>query len=146
MKRIALLLTAAAGCSPALSSGDNTLLSNMGLYANIEKNVLETRVDEFNPRFALWSDGAKKGRFMRLPAEAPAFDISDPNAWTFPVGTRFYKEFVKDGVRIETRVISYEATDEWFFGAYVWRADQLEADLVEEGVANANGHGYDVPG
>src|SRR6185436_16418070 len=42
-------------------------LSETGLYCDISRLVPATGVRSFRPRFALWSDGAQKRRFIQLP-------------------------------------------------------------------------------
>ena len=46
----------------------------------------------FSPQYPLWSDGATKRRWIRLPA-GTSIDASQPDAWEFPRGTRLWKEF-----------------------------------------------------
>lgn len=82
----------------------------------------------YEPAYALWSDGTDKRRWMRLPAGAH-IDTSDPNDWRFPRGTMFYKEFSRNGVRLETRVLRKVGDDDgaWAVMAYVWQADRAVA-------------------
>ena len=56
-------------------------------------------------------------------------DARDPDAWEFPPGTRFYKEFAL-GRRIETRMIERAGDGSWRFGTYVWNDEQTDAALV----------------
>jgi hypothetical protein len=56
-----------------------------------------------------------------------------------------FKEFSRGGRPIETRVLAREGEEEFFIGTFVWRADLSDADLVEEGVSDADGNGYEVP-
>jgi hypothetical protein len=104
----------------------------------------------YEPAFALWSDGAKKQRWVSLPSvgsEPARIDTSDMDDWSFPTGTRFYKEFSVAGRRIETRLLVKvgPAPEAWAGGAYVWDADQSDATLMPEGLKDADGHGYEVP-
>ena len=64
----------------------------------------------YQPAYELWSDGAEKERFVYLPPETQ-IDTSNPDRWTFPVGTRFYKTFAVGGKRIETRLIEKVAPE-----------------------------------
>jgi len=59
---------------------------------------------EFTPRYPLWSDGMDKRRWLHLPA-GTAIDKADADAWDFPRGARAWKEFSRDGKRVETRFI-----------------------------------------
>lgn len=108
--------------------------------------TLAPGVRAYRPRFALWSDGAEKRRWVSLP-DGARIDTTDLDDWDFPVGTRFYKEFSRGGRRIETRVLMRvgPGRDEWAAGAYVWDADQRDARLAPDGLKDADGHGYDVP-
>lgn len=100
----------------------------------------------YEPRFALWSDGADKQRWIRLPPGVPV-DTTDPDDWRFPVGTRLWKQFSRDGVPIETRLLEKlaPADDAWLMVAYVWNADGTDATIAPEGVQDARGTTHDVP-
>ncbi len=75
-------------------------LSQTGLYADIDGDVVTEAAIGFEPQFPLWTDGAKKRRWLLLP-EGAQVDTSDPNAWVFPVGTQLFKEFTRDSIRLE---------------------------------------------
>jgi hypothetical protein len=49
-------------------------------------------VRPFSPQYPLWADGATKLRWVSLP-KGGTIDAKDPDAWRFPVGTRFWKQF-----------------------------------------------------
>lgn len=100
----------------------------------------------YTPRFELWSDGAQKRRWLLLP-DGAQIDTSTPDDWRFPRGTRFWKEFTRDGVRVETRILWKwgDGRDDWSMAAYLWRQDQTDAELVPGGVQNALGTPHDVP-
>lgn len=105
----------------------------------------------FQPEYALWSDGATKNRYAYIPTCEP-IDTSDPDHFGFPVGTRLWKEFTRDGVRIETRLIHRYGPDsgDWLFATYQWPVNSGSppdsALLVDDaGVPNANGTGHDIP-
>lgn len=107
------------------------LLQETGLYADFGRGRVDPRHLEFSPQYPLWSDGALKRRWISLPVRA-AIDGSDPEAWTFPAGTRFWKEFSFGGRRIETRFMELQEDGTWLYAAYAWNADQSEARLVSE--------------
>lgn len=119
------------------------LLSETGLFA-ADMTTLGDGVHPYAPQFQLWSDGAEKRRWIWLPADTQ-IDTSDMDFWSFPAGTKLWKEFVRDGVRVETRLIEKQATGAWRTVAYHWREDQMEADAVPNGVDNASGTPHDVP-
>jgi hypothetical protein len=84
----------------------------------------------FAPQYPLWTDGAAKRRWISLPP-GTAIDASDPEAWVFPVGTRFWKEFSFARRRVETRLLE-RLPDGWRYAAYEWSPDGRGATLVSE--------------
>ncbi|RYZ05262.1 MAG: DUF1772 domain-containing protein [Myxococcales bacterium] len=101
---------------------------------------------EFKPRFELWSDGAQKRRWIALP-EGARIDSTDVDEWSFPVGTRLWKEFVVDGVRVETRLLQRvgPGSEDWAAQAYVWLPDGSDAVATPGGANDARGTSHDVP-
>lgn len=77
----------------------------------------------FEPRFALWSDGAAKQRWIALPP-GTAVDASQPDAWRFPAGTRLWKTFSVDGRPVETRHLVVQADGRVEAATYVWHDGQ----------------------
>jgi hypothetical protein len=67
--------------------------------------------------------------------------------WEMPVGARFWKEFTRDGVKIETRLIHRfgPGADDWIFGAYEWDDGLGTAVYVPNGVPDAKGTPHDIP-
>jgi hypothetical protein len=101
----------------------------------------------FSPQYPLWTDGAAKRRWIRLPPGA-AIDARDARAWRFPVGTKLWKEFAF-GRRVETR--SMERTRAgWLYATYLWSEDGSDARLAPERglrgvVATGTGGRHDIP-
>lgn len=127
-----LLLCCAAAAAPA--RGVPALpeqLHATGLFAAGQPDRLAEHVRPFEPRHALWSDGAAKRRWIRLPP-GTAIDARDPDAWRFPRGTKLWKEFSYAG-RVETRYLEYAADGRWRFATYVWSADGRSATLAPPG-------------
>jgi hypothetical protein len=118
-------------------------LSETGLYAELASDALAPGVLPYRPRFELWSDGAEKRRWIALPAGAQ-IDNADPDDWVFPDGTRIWKEFTRDGVRVETRLIA-KIDSAWRAQAYVWRDDERDAIAAPAGHIDARGTTHDVP-
>jgi hypothetical protein len=110
-------------------------LSETGLYANGTLTI-DPRNRAYSPQYPLWSDGAGKSRWVYLPAGS-VIDASNVDAWDFPVGTKFWKEFEFDGRRVETRLLWKAATDAWVFAAYAWNDDQTDAIVTPNGLRNA---------
>jgi len=117
-----------------------------GLYGDWEHRKLACGVRAYTPAYELWSDGARKQRFVSLPPGAQV-DVSDPDNWVFPVGTRFWKEFWvgADPKRLgETRLLRKTAQG-WLYTSYVWSDDGKRAVQVNDGVADLFGSGHTVP-
>jgi len=63
---------------------------------------------------------------------------TDQDHWTFPVGTKFWKEFsfpkvgstTKEFKRVETRLLEKVSDNQWEFSAYVWNEEETEATLA----------------
>ena len=104
-------------------------LHDTGLYEDWEAKRVGADTVTFSPQYPLWTDGAVKTRWMRLPADT-WIDASNPDVWQFPVGTRFWKEF-KFARRAETRFIEH-TPDGWRYATYAWSDDEREAQLVPE--------------
>lgn len=121
-------------------------LSETGLYADIGSRALADDIVAYEPGFPLWSDGAAKNRFLRLPTGAH-IDTQDMDVWQFPEGTRFWKEFVRNGILVETRVLAKVGpnSDDWAAMAYVWNDEESDALATPAGERNARGTPHDVP-
>lgn len=121
-------------------------LSETGLYEDIGVKLVAAPVESFTPQFPLWSDGAEKNRWVYLP-ECGTIDTSDQDHWGMPVGTKLWKEFVVQGKRVETRIISRfgGGPNDFYFATYLWNDDESDAEWVPLGMRNARGTTHDVP-
>jgi len=124
-------------------------LSKTGLYASAGATALSPRALAYQPAYELWSDGAVKSRHAYLP-KCAKIDDSDMDHWSMPVGARFWKEFRRDGVLVETRLIHRfgPGPDDWTFAAYQFSAnDATDATIVPgaTGAQNVNGTPHDIP-
>lgn len=116
-------------------------LSQTGLFSDLPSLTPIDGFHEYGVIAPLWSDGARKRRWMFLPKNAKiGFSATDP--WTFPEGTCFIKHFDLDLdpnaaggriVRVETRVLIKRSGD-WIGYTYKWTDDQTDADLLNDGV------------
>jgi hypothetical protein len=124
------------------------VISHTGLYADVGKKTVAANAIAFEPAFALWSDGAEKKRWITVPP-GTSIDASDPDHFVLPVGAQLFKEFSLGGKRLETRLIERLAAtgkdSDYFFGAFVWRDDESDADFVPAGAENVRGTDHDVP-
>jgi cytochrome c553 len=105
------------------------LLSETGLYADAQTLTVDPRNRPFSPQYPLWTDGATKRRWIRLP-DGATIDASNVDRWDFPVGTRIWKEFAFDGRRVETRLLWKARETQWVFASYAWNDDQRDAVLA----------------
>jgi hypothetical protein len=123
-------------------------LRETGLYSDFDNQVLAPGVREFTPTYQLWSDFAEKKRWVYLPPDRQ-IDTTDMDFWVYPVGTRLWKEFWRDGVRVETRLLyktrSIDGPGGWVMRTFVWNVEQTEALLVRGGQDDAVGTDHDVP-
>jgi hypothetical protein len=143
------------GCDPDAASPSD--LSCTGLYADWATKTVAPGVMAYTPSYVLWSDGAQKSRWIYLP-EGTTIDTSDMDDWTFPVGTKVWKEFrwpdadaattyagVPAGQRIETRML-WKRPSGWDVLIYRWSADESTAALSLAGETDVLGTTYEVPG
>ncbi len=119
-----------------------TLLSETGLYSDIGTKAIAAGVIEYAPRWELWSDAAVKRRWIQLPA-GTQIDTSDMDFWSFPTGTKFWKEFSRGGARIETRLLQKIGTiddvSSWHMVAFQWDLAETDATAVPGGVVDDTG-------
>jgi hypothetical protein len=149
--RMTVRLLVLAAMIPACDHYDVCDTPDPTVLAAAPQRLSETGIDgadviAYEPRFELWSDGAEKQRWIRIPPGAD-IDRTDMDDWRFPVGTRLWKQFSRDGVPIETRMLEKiaPADDAWLMVAYQWDEDGGDATIVPDGVANARGTTHDVP-
>ncbi len=110
-------------------------LSETGLYLPGTRTV-DPQNRPFAPQYPLWSDGAEKSRWVRLPPGTQV-DARDVDNWVFPVGTRFWKEFTFAGRKVETRMLWRSSPDAWSYAAYAWNDAQTDATLASaDGIPN----------
>ena len=132
----ASLFLAAAVNASHIPSAPPRLLSETGLYAGTGTTVIDSRNRAFSPQYPLWSDGAQKSRWVRLP-EGATIDARLIDRWDFPAGTRFWKEFRFGGRKVETRFLRKNGDGSWTFASYAWNETQSDAILAPaDGLAN----------
>lgn len=142
-----LLLALAVAAAQMAQATPPERLSQTGLWA--ADGRLAAGVMPFEPQHPLWSDGAAKQRWIRLPAGS-AVDTRRRDAWRFPPGTQLWKEF-SHGERVETRYMELGRDGRWRFASYRWRADGSDADrvpaagLARQPTAAAPDGRYDFP-
>lgn len=133
-------------------------LSETGLFASTSKHAPAPGVLPYSVNAELWSDGARKERFLAVPGtEQIEFDGvnypqpapgADPG-WRFPHDTVLVKTFSLEmeagnpasARRLETRILHHKkmpGTEEygdqfWRGYTYVWNEDQTDAELLDAG-------------
>ncbi len=120
-----------------------------GLYSDIASKTLAPGVQFYQPAVPLWSDGAEKKRWILLPG-GTQINTSNANEWTFPVGTKVWKEFSRNGARVETRLfmkVSSGPPAIWDHATYAWNADESSATTSGGGDITLPGDGgsYHIP-
>jgi hypothetical protein len=147
----ALLLSGAMSLSSAERLGGRPpeRLSETGLYSGRAGEVSPRNL-AYAPQYPLWSDGAKKSRWIYLPPGS-RIDAKETDAWAFPVGTKFWKEFAFGERRVETRLLFRATRVRWVFATYLWNEEQSDAILApEEGVPEYReivpGKRHSIPG
>jgi len=115
-----------------------------GLYADLASKQLAPGVETYTPAVPLWSDGAEKQRWVLLPP-GTIIDTSNPSEWVFPVGTKFWKQFIVGGKRIETRLWQKVRSDYWVHAAYAWNDDESAAVQTGGGDIPLGGGTYHIP-
>lgn len=121
-------------------------ISEMRFYTDDALTEISPDLRPYRPNYELWSDGATKRRWIRLPPNTK-IDTSNMDDWSFPVGTELWKEFTSEGKRVETRLMlrESEAEDGWVAVSYAWDPKQADAIAVPDGVEDALGTSHDVP-
>lgn len=123
-----------------------------GLYVDPDCQVVSPELEPYTPRFLLWSDAATKERWIYLP-EGSTIDTSDPDHWVYPRGTRLYKQFSVDGMRVETRILEKTGdgvgVSAWAPRTFLWNMEGTAvtevtnaAPAVRENVLGTN---HDIP-
>jgi uncharacterized repeat protein (TIGR03806 family) len=110
-----------------------TTLSSTGLFADTATLTPAPGLVEYDVVAPLWSDNALKRRWIALPG-TQQIGFSHDDAWSYPVGTVFVKQFdlptsASARRRVETRVFLRQV-DRWVGYTYRWNAAQTDATLL----------------
>lgn len=165
-KKLRIIFSSALLFAVLLSCGDDNDIARQGDYMPIPSSpvVLDINAFPFNtlseynffegemknqepvegvipyePISTLFTDYAKKKRFVWMPSDVQASYVADDKFIDFPVGTFLIKSFYYNNVQpdntthiIETRIMLKKA-DDWYFADYIWNDDQTEATFSLEG-------------
>lgn len=147
LERDALQGRLSAACRGELADSDDGLPGSLectGLYTDIRMKELSKAVREFKPAYVLWADGADKRRWIFLPENEP-IDATSPDSWIFPEGTRVWKEFSRNGRRIETRLFHKLDSNMWARTSYAWNASETAATRSAGGDVMVDEQPYHIP-
>lgn len=115
-------------------------LQDTGLFRDVANpsQGVEPGVRIFEPQYPLWSDAGPaqhglKTRWIFLPHCKP-IDNTMQDRWTFPLGTKLWKEFKFEGKRVETRMMQKVAAapdaSSWEYIAFRWVYDERTGAVV----------------
>lgn len=121
-----------SACADAGANQAPQTLECTGLYASIATKTVAAANREYAPAHPLWSDNAVKTRWFYLPP-GTQIDATNMNEWVFPVGTKFWKEFVLDGKRVETRFLWKTGASNWVRTTYRWNVTEDAATRLDDG-------------
>ncbi len=116
------------------------LLSEYGLFSNLEEQVPTKDVLPYDMKVPLFTDYAHKFRFAYVP-DGKAAKYTENEVFEFPVGSVLIKTFAypadfrkpDENIRlIETRLLIHQEAG-WNAWAYVWNEDQTDAVLKVAG-------------
>jgi uncharacterized repeat protein (TIGR03806 family) len=116
------------------------LLSQTGIFSDLATLAPAPGVIPYDVSTPLWSDAAKKQRWLIVPNDgiadsaAEQIDVSSGDNWKFPVGTVFVKHFDLEQAngttrRLETRFLVHGQDHRYYGVTYRWRADHSDAEL-----------------
>ncbi len=128
---------------PANPANAPALLSQTGIYADIQTKSMDTAAKYFEVNAPLWSDGAVKKRWIILkPGRSIPYDDT-ADFFNYPDSAVFVKNFSLirapgDTVYWETRLLikkqgSGSTPTDWYGFSYRWNAAQSDANLVPPG-------------
>jgi uncharacterized repeat protein (TIGR03806 family) len=117
-----------------------TKLSLTGAFSDLATLAPNPGIVPYTPNVSFWSDYAQKSRWFSVPNLADKITFNADSNWAFPTGTVWVKHFNLPNertnpngpsVRVETRFL-VKKSDGIYGLTYRWRADQTDADLVED--------------
>ncbi len=116
------------------------LLSQTGVFEDLASLRAQPALLPYSVQAPLFSDGAGKQRWMALPA-GQQIGFAEHEAWSFPEGTVFVKQFdlalderQPDVVRrLETRFLIAARGGGYYGLVYEWNEQQSDAELLLEG-------------
>lgn len=123
------------------------LLSETGIFQDLETLTPEVGILPYEPILAFWSDNAIKSRWVYIPFE-DQIGFSEDRSWSFPTGSIWVKHFdlelergnPESRKKIETRLLV--KTSFGVYGvSYQWNDEESEATLVGDDAVSLT---YDI--
>ncbi len=131
-----------AGCSFS-AANPPALLSQTGCFnvATPKQPVPHAGLIPFDVVDELWSDGAKKRRYIGLP-DGAGMSLTSNGSWAAPVGTLLIKQFDLETTPgnpttrrpVETRFLVNDPTNGWSGFTYRWNNAGTDASLLTDGL------------
>ncbi|WP_430411056.1 hypothetical protein [Kordia sp.] len=129
--------------SPVVLDADNFPFDNLSDYNFFDGEMKDQTpvlgVIPYEPISALFTDYAKKKRFIWMPSDVQATYAADTELIDMPVGTFLIKTFYYENVQpsnapriVETRLMLKKSSG-WEFADYVWNDEQTEATFSLDG-------------
>lgn len=139
----------ACGAQPVVDCSDEgdvapSELVCTGLYTEHSPLEYSPLALPYQPGVTFWSDGAEKQRYLYLPPGSQ-IDTSRLDSWKFPVGTKAWKEFRRNGLLVETRLFWKQSDSNWVSGTYVWDEAQTHATLNVSREPLLSDDNYEIP-
>jgi glucose/arabinose dehydrogenase len=127
--------TGAGGFVKKLVKANNdpfpTRLVETDLFTDVAKLVPAPDLVPYDVSSPLWSDGAEKKRWIRVPA-GQKITTKDDGSLVFPPGTVFVKQFDVFGRHVETRVMVV-GTETTYGYTFRWNREGTDATIVTDG-------------
>lgn len=117
------------GFNPEDSLAVSDLLSETGCFSSGDPKIPDPGLIPYDVVVPLWSDGALKKRWMAIPDNLK-ITIDENKQLNFPPGTIFIKQFSRNGILIETRLLLQYQDSDWAGFSYEWNEEGTEAYLV----------------
>ena len=140
----AAVADAAFDCTQEAANDAPRDLRCTGLYADWDSKTVHFLNRAYQPGLQFWSDGAGKSRWLYLPPGSK-IDTSNMDEWSFPVGTKAWKEFRLANKQVETRLFWKRGVADWVRTTYRWSADLSRATRLDDGELNVDATGYQIP-
>lgn len=134
------LLTNEEGFPPTLAE------TNVFYEGNPEKPAMG--VSKFEVKVPLWSDGARKSRYIFVPPGTKLKHDASSGKFEYPVGTTFVKHFTTETdpqLPVETRMMTLKDNHKWSFSTYVWEDDGSTKLNIRPRKITKGGKEYRIP-